>query len=85
MKEIDALILGCTHYPLFTDILKQELPNVELINTGTMIANMLYDENEDIGKVGEYQDIIYLTDDNTNFMDIICKKLDIDNFRVEII
>ncbi len=42
LHDVDALILGCTHYPLFTNIFKQELnKNAEIINTGTIIANEL--------------------------------------------
>ena len=34
-KDIDCLILGCTHYPLFKNIIKEELgQNVDIINTG---------------------------------------------------
>lgn len=42
LRDVDALILGCTHYPLFTNIFMQELNrNAEIINTGTIIANEL--------------------------------------------
>ncbi len=36
---IDALILGCTHYPLLTDVIAQIMgPEVELIDTGAEAA-----------------------------------------------
>ena len=42
LHDVDALILGCTHYPLFADIFRAELkPKAEIINTGTIIANNL--------------------------------------------
>lgn len=40
-QEIDALILGCTHYPILYDKIKQYLPNTELINMGTVLAQEL--------------------------------------------
>ena len=30
IKDIEALILGCTHYPLFKEIIERELKNVFL-------------------------------------------------------
>ena len=41
-KNIDTIILGCTHYSLFDKIIKKEFDyDVELINTGTIIAEKL--------------------------------------------
>ena len=38
-KNIEALILGCTHYPLFSNLIQKELGNnVKLINVGTYSA-----------------------------------------------
>ena len=31
---VDALILGCTHFPLLTEHFRERLPGVELINSG---------------------------------------------------
>lgn len=42
--EIDAIILGCTHYPLLTDKIKQHLPaNVNVIAQGKYVAESLAD------------------------------------------
>ena len=37
-KGVDTLILGCTHYPLLSDVIKKILPNTELINSGAETA-----------------------------------------------
>ena len=38
-KNIEALIMGCTHYPFFQDIIRRELgENIPLINIGTPLA-----------------------------------------------
>lgn len=41
-KKIDKIILGCTHYPIYEELIKEELGyKVELINTGVIVANYL--------------------------------------------
>jgi len=42
-SNISQLILGCTHYPLFKEIIKEELPNVNLIDVGEEMAGYLKD------------------------------------------
>ncbi len=43
-KEIDTLILGCTHYPLLMDKIKQYAPpNLQIISQGKYIAESLED------------------------------------------
>lgn len=71
-KKIDKLILGCTHYPLFTKLIKEELgKDVDIINTGEKLAKYLQKfiinnklENEE--SKGNYK--IYLTDTECNFI-----------------
>ena len=71
-KKMDALILGCTHYPLYENIIKQELPNVEIINTGTRIVEFIensdFFEKQNLGEVEK--DEIYLTDTECNFLNV---------------
>lgn len=43
-KDIDAIILGCTHYPLIQEKIKQYLPpHVALLSQATLIAGSLKD------------------------------------------
>lgn len=43
-SKIDAIILGCTHYPLIIDKIKKHLPSgVQLLSQGTIVANGLKD------------------------------------------
>ena len=73
-KNIDKLILGCTHYPLFEKLIRKELKNnTEIINTGTKVAEFLkkYIEDNDLQnneKANEYE--ILLTDLDNNFNEI---------------
>ncbi len=42
--DIDTILLGCTHYPVLTDILKELIPkSVQLISQDTIIAESLKD------------------------------------------
>lgn len=40
-KGIDTLVLGCTHYPLLEDIIRDILPGVALINSGSAVVDNL--------------------------------------------
>ena len=41
-NKIDKIILGCTHYPIYERLIKEELQyDVELINTGITVADYL--------------------------------------------
>ncbi len=73
-KNIDRLILGCTHYPLFEKLIRKELKNkTEIINTGTKVAEYVKQyvnekgmQNDD--NPGNYN--IFLTDIDNNFGEI---------------
>lgn len=73
-KNIDKLILGCTHYPLFERLIRNELKNnTEIINTGTKVAEFLkkYIEDNNLNNdeiSNEYK--IFLTDLDNNFNEI---------------
>lgn len=72
-KNVNKLILGCTHYPLFADLMKNELPkDTEIIDTGKELAKYLKNElemcnleAENLLYSSEYE--IYLTDKEENF------------------
>jgi glutamate racemase len=56
LKEagIDVLILGCTHYPLLTDVISAVMgPEVALIDTGAEAAQELHRELTDTGALAE--------------------------------
>ena len=43
-KQIDTIILGCTHYPLLTNKIKKYLPhNITLLSQGEIVAESLAD------------------------------------------
>lgn len=88
IKNIDALILGCTHYPLFKKIIEKELTkSVDIINTGEMVAKELKEyiiknklENENT-KEGTTQ--IFLTDLECNFLNVAKSLMQKDNLNIQ--
>lgn len=75
-KEIDTLILGCTHYPLLYDCIKQTIGSINIINPAKAAStkilefltnnNLLREENEEpIHK--------FFVSDNTEKFNKICK------------
>lgn len=41
-KDIETVVLGCTHYPLVKDIISKILGDVEFYDSGIGVANQLY-------------------------------------------
>jgi len=79
-EDIDCLILGCTHYPLFKKVIREEIGGkVEIINTGEKLSKDLEEilkkeQKENRGtEQGDYE--IYLTDTETNFLHVASKLL----------
>lgn len=79
-EDIDCLILGCTHYPLFKKLIKEELgKKVEIINTGEMLSKDLQKALVENNKENEVKNKgkceIYLSDTETNFIRVAKKLL----------
>lgn len=73
-NNIDTLILGCTHYPIISEILKKELPGIRLVNPAVGLAknlkdylarNRLMNNNKKIGEKS-----YYVTDLNERFIKV---------------
>lgn len=87
LKNIECLILGCTHYPLFKEFIREELGNdKEIINTGEIVsielAQILKNKNMQNEELADKDYEIYLTDMETNFINV-AKKLLEDNALIE--
>ncbi|MFP5470859.1 MAG: glutamate racemase [Bacteroidia bacterium] len=73
--DIDAIILGCTHYPVLYDEIKKHLPQgVNLISQGEIVANSLKDYLQrhpemEVRLSKHSQREFYTTEDATNFDD----------------
>ena len=88
LHDVDALILGCTHYPLFTNLFKKEVSEkTELINTGVILSNYLYNNlNKDLFNNSNNIGIIkvYLTDVECDFLNVASKILKTDISQINI-
>ena len=73
--KLDALILGCTHYPLFEKIIKEQMPETDIINTGKIIAKYLEENIEKSENNMNIEEEIYLTDTECNFIQMANKIL----------
>lgn len=86
LNDVDALVLGCTHYPLFIDLFKEELNmNAEVINTGTIIANHLKDLlgiNLLNGNNTQGSSEIFLTDIECNFISVANKLMRTNDLKI---
>lgn len=87
-KSIDALILGCTHYPLFKGLIEKELgENIEIINTGEMVAKELKkyitERKIENSKTNESNLNIYLTDTECNFLNVAKKLLENEDIEIK--
>lgn len=87
-ENIDALILGCTHYPLFKRLIVNELgENIKIINTGEMVAVKLkkYIEKHNItNKENNISNTkIYLTDLESNFIKVAKNLINVEDVKIE--
>lgn len=84
MTDVDALILGCTHFPLFTNIFKTEMPSsCEIINPGKLVAKKLKSELSDSNETVSGNLEIFLTDSECNFVNVAKKILDKDLYSIK--
>lgn len=74
LKNIDALVLGCTHYPLLENTIKEQLgKKTETLNTGKFVAmkvEELLKESQMQNEEKKEEDKIFLTDMTTHFNEI---------------
>ena len=73
-NKIDKIILGCTHYPIYQELIREELGyGVELINTGITVskqlAKLLKSKNL-LNQEAHKEDLIYLTKPEQEFKTI---------------
>ncbi len=71
MEGIEALILGCTHYPIIKNQINKFFNfNVEIIDSGKIVAALLRDileKNDMLNTRGKVRDQFYISDYTTYF------------------
>ncbi len=88
-KKIDTLILGCTHYPILSDVINKVMGNeVKLINAGTATAKAvlgyLKTENMQSGnsKTGKFEFFVSDKPDSFRYQASVLLGKDMDDSRV---
>lgn len=77
LEKIEILILGCTHYPLLTNIIQKEVGRkVEIINIGTHVAKQVKTmlEEQKLNAQGKAKLEVYLTETEDKF-NLVASKL----------
>lgn len=75
LANIDTLVLGCTHYPMLTDVIQDVLPNVRLINSGeeaVLVADkILHEQSIHAASHSLHRTVeCFITDKSTAFMSV---------------
>ncbi len=81
----EALILGCTHYPMLLKEISAVLPGVKIINSAQSVAKFLLDELSLLGcieKNGKGKDFFYVSDAPEKFSRLACNLLGIRTGKV---
>ncbi len=74
--NIDTLILGCTHYPFLAGAISRYLPQVRLVNIGTVLAEHLKEYFDLSDTEGENSVDYYVSDRDEEFQSIANSYLD---------
>ena len=78
-NKIDLLILGCTHYPLLTKVIKKQIgKKVEIINIGEHVAKeakAILNNNDQMAEHKEQSIDTYLTETECKFNEVASKLL----------
>ena len=73
--KVDTIILGCTHYPLIADAIRECLPGTHLIDSGEAVAQATATQLEDSGLSNapshSGQCSYYVTDTVANFASMV--------------
>ncbi|PMQ02507.1 MAG: glutamate racemase [Dictyoglomus sp. NZ13-RE01] len=78
-KGIDGLILGCTHLPFVAPVIKRNYPNLTIIDPSEEILRLV---TKDDNKSEYYNIIIYVSDKEKEFQEIVHNLLKVD-WKVE--
>ncbi|MDO5414162.1 MAG: glutamate racemase [Bacillota bacterium] len=73
-NDLDAVILGCTHYPLIKDNIKRIYPDLEIINPSSIIVNdikKVLEENDMLADRSDFRNVFYASDLSENFINMI--------------
>lgn len=68
-KDIDTLILGCTHYDLLNEIIHDMYPNLNIVSSSRCIVDTIIDSIE-LNSNKNTEQLYYVTSDKKRFNDV---------------
>ncbi|MCX7845399.1 MAG: glutamate racemase [Dictyoglomaceae bacterium] len=71
-RNIEGLILGCTHLPFISPVIRKNYPNIKVIDPSEEIVNIVKLDNE---RVEEVKVDIFVTNNEIEFQEILRKLL----------
>lgn len=87
-QEIDSLVLGCTHYPYLIPLIKEFLPQVNIIDSGFAVAQQtkrVLNQNQLLNLNNTSPHIEFITNAEIKFLSKLLKKHNPDfiNFKLK--
>lgn len=83
--KIDTLVLGCTHYPLIEANIRRLYPKLNIIDPSRELASHVYKHlsNQNmLAKGSDYENTFYASDLSENFINMINKIFEFNEFKV---
>lgn len=73
-NDLDAVILGCTHYPLIKENIERIYPDIKIINPSSIIVNdikKVLEDNDMLADRSDFRNVFYASDLSENFINMI--------------
>ncbi len=73
-NNLDAVILGCTHYPLIKENIERIYPDLKIINPSSIIVGdikNILEENDMFADGSDFRNVFYASDLSENFINMI--------------
>lgn len=73
-NKLDAVILGCTHYPLIKENIERIYPDLKIINPSSIIVKdieHILEKNDMFAEGSDFRNVFYASDLSENFINMI--------------
>ena len=75
-NDLDAVVLGCTHYPLIKKNIERLYPQLDIINPSDIVAGRIreaLDDRDGFASGSDFTNLFYASDLSENFINMIDK------------
>ncbi len=73
-NDLDAIVLGCTHYPLIKKNIERLYPQLDIINPSDIVAGRIrevLDDRDGFASESDFTNVFYASDLSENFINMI--------------